>query len=132
MKLASLRKGGRDGTLVVVDKALRRAVTVPDVARTLQQALDDWAEMRPLLFEVSERLETGTVDGAFAFDRAMLAAPLPRAYQWLDASAYVTHVELVRKAREAPFLRAGDRIRIEMLDRAGRSIFGAIDQEVVT
>lgn len=101
MKLASLRAGGRDGTLVVVDRALARAVAVPDIAPTLQRALDDWTRARPRLHDVYEQLCADRVEHAFALDPSALAAPLPRAYQWLDGSAYVHHVELVRRARGA-------------------------------
>lgn len=99
MKLATLKRGGRDGTLVVVDRALERAVEVPEIAKTMQQALDDWARVAPRLQAVYERI--GSNDKAFALQVEALAAPLPRAYQWVDGSAYVTHVELVRKARGA-------------------------------
>ncbi|HEV7367527.1 fumarylacetoacetate hydrolase family protein [Arenibaculum sp.] len=101
MKLASLKEGGRDGTLVVVSRDLSRAVRVPDVARTLQDALDRWDETRGPLARVQDDLEAGRAADAFAFDPAACASPLPRAYQWADGSAYVTHVELVRKARGA-------------------------------
>jgi len=101
MKLATLRERGRDGTLVVVSRDLSRAARVADVAPTLQRALDDWAAAVPGLREAHERLERGTLSGAFAFDVAQVAAPLPRAYQWLDGSAYLSHVERVRKARGA-------------------------------
>lgn len=101
MKLASLKSGGRDGTLVVVSRDLSRAVAVPDVAQTLQAALDDWDNVEATLRGVSRELEEGPVDGEFAFDPAEAASPLPRAYHWVDGSAYVNHVELVRKARGA-------------------------------
>lgn len=101
MKLASLKAGGRDGTLVVVDRDLATAVAVPGIAATLQQALDDWAAARPRLAAVYDDLVAGRCDDAFDFDPADVAAPLPRAYHWADGSAYVTHVELVRKARGA-------------------------------
>lgn len=101
MKLATLRAGGRDGTLIVVSRDLSRAVRVPQVAGTLQAALDDWQTASPGLEEVARRLEAGPVDGEFAFDPAQVSAPLPRAYHWVDGSAYVNHVELVRKARGA-------------------------------
>jgi fumarylacetoacetate (FAA) hydrolase len=101
MKLGSLRAGGRDGTLVVVDRALKKAVAVPQIARTLQQAIEHWDVLAPELDKVYRRLNEGTANDAFAFDPAAMAAPLPRAYQWADASAYVVHVELVRKARGA-------------------------------
>ena len=100
MKLASL-KSGRDGRLVVVSRDLRRAVVAAPIAPTLQSALERWEEAEPQLHAVAERLEQGEAEGAFVFDEAACASPLPRAYQWVDGSAYVTHVELVRKARKA-------------------------------
>ena len=99
MKLASLEEGGRDGTLVVVSRDLGVAIRVPEFARTMQQALDDWAGCEPMLEAVYRRLNDGVLDAAFPFIAAHCAAPLPRAYQWVDGSAYVNHVELVRKAR---------------------------------
>ena len=101
MKLASLKKGGRDGTLILVSRDLSRAVAADGIAATLQQALDDWENIAPRLEEVAARLETGSVQGEFQFDEAAVASPLPRAYHWVDGSAYVNHVELVRKARGA-------------------------------
>jgi fumarylacetoacetate (FAA) hydrolase len=101
MKLASLKTGGPDGTLIVVNRALRRAVAVPGIARTLQAALDDWTTLCPELRSIYRLLNAGELRDAFELDPMMLAAPLPRAYQWADGSAYVTHVELVRKARGA-------------------------------
>ena len=95
MKLASLKQGGRDGTLIVVNRDLSRAVTVPDIAATMQQALDNWAQTAPLLEEVYSQLQENKLDEAFALDPMKLAAPLPRSYHWADGSAYVTHVELV-------------------------------------
>ena len=100
MKLASL-KGGRDGVLVVVSRNLAQAVRVPDIAATMQDALDRWAVCAPLLAERYAALNGGTAREAFAFDPAACASPLPRAYQWADGSAYLNHVELVRKARGA-------------------------------
>jgi fumarylacetoacetate (FAA) hydrolase len=100
MKLASL-KSGRDGQLVVVSRDLSKAVAVGDIAQTLQQAMDNWSDMEPALVARYDALNNGTADGAFDFDPAACDAPLPRAYHWADGSAYVTHVELVRKARGA-------------------------------
>ncbi len=100
MKLASLKAGGRDGTLVVVDRALVRAVTVPQCADTLQAALDEWTAIAACLESVYAALNAGAIEG-FALEPAALAAPLPRAYQWLDASAYLVHVERARRARGA-------------------------------
>jgi fumarylacetoacetate (FAA) hydrolase len=97
MKLASL-KSGRDGQLVVVSKDLTRYVAADGIATTLQAALDNWASARPALQALADELESG---GGEAFDQAACASPLPRAYQWADGSAYVNHVELVRKARGA-------------------------------
>jgi len=101
MKLATLKEGGRDGTLVVVSRDLTRCVPVPDVAPTLQAALDRWAEAEPRLREVFLALDQGRAEGVRAFDPAACHSPLPRAYQFADGSAYVVHVELVRKARGA-------------------------------
>ena len=100
MKLASL-KSGRDGRLVLVSRDLARAVAVPDIAATAQQALDDWSETAPALQARYAQLNSGALEAAFDFDPAQCDAPLPRAYHWADGSAYVTHVELVRKARGA-------------------------------
>ncbi len=100
MKLASL-KHGRDGALVVVSRDLKRYVAVPHIAPTLQYALDNWHETAPRLMRVYDVLDEGKAEGAHPFDATQAAAPLPRAYQWADGSAYVTHVELVRKARGA-------------------------------
>ncbi|WP_269532128.1 fumarylacetoacetate hydrolase family protein [Chitinimonas sp. BJYL2] len=100
MKLASL-KHGRDGRLVVVSRDLSRCIAVPQIAATMQAALDDWANVVIHLRDVSDALNAGTLADAQPFDPADCAAPLPRAYQWVDGSAYLNHVELVRKARGA-------------------------------
>ncbi len=108
MKLATLKQGGRDGTLVVVDRGLTRAIAVPAIATTLQQALEDWQRSAPLLAGVYEALNAApgdarVVDGqaVIAFDPQQLASPLPRAYEFVDGSAYLPHVERVRRARGA-------------------------------
>ncbi|TVO51381.1 fumarylacetoacetate hydrolase family protein [Denitromonas halophila] len=101
MKLATLKAGGRDGTLVVVNRDLTRCQRVPEVAATLQQALDNWADTAPQLAAVYEALNNGAARHAEPFDAAACHSPLPRAYQWADGSAYINHVELVRKARGA-------------------------------
>ncbi len=100
MKLSSLRSG-RDGCLVVVSRTLRRAVLATEVAYTLQAALDEWSSAEPALRKISKQLNAGERADAFDLDPSKLAAPLPRAPGWLDASAYVNHVELVRRARGA-------------------------------
>jgi fumarylacetoacetate (FAA) hydrolase len=101
VKLASLKAGGRDGTLVVVSRDLTRAVAVPNIARTLQVALDDWAVCAAELRAIARLLDHGQVHDAMPFDERQAASPLPRAYQWADGSAYLYHAELVRKARKA-------------------------------
>jgi fumarylacetoacetate (FAA) hydrolase len=99
MKLASLQ-AGRDGQLVVVNSALTKMTAVGDITATLQDALDNWQQVSEQLAQRYQQLETGEIEGE-DFDAALVASPLPRAYQWADGSAYVNHVELVRKARGA-------------------------------
>lgn len=101
MKLASL-KHGRDGRLIMVSRDLKRAVAMPEgMPQTMQAALDDWSGNLDALQDVYDRLQAGRMADAFDFDPAQTAAPLPRSYHWADGSAYVTHVEMVRKARGA-------------------------------
>jgi len=100
MKLATLKSDSRDGSLAVVNRELTRAQTVPDIAPTLQDALDDWAGVEPRLQQVYQALNAGDCE-SIPFAASQAAAPLPRAYQWLDGSAYLSHVERVRKARGA-------------------------------
>jgi len=101
MKLASYKNGRRDGQLVVVSRDLSRAVAVPAIAPTMQAALDAWDQVAPQLAAVYQALNAGPVELEFGFDQALCESPLPRAYQWADGSAYVNHVELVRKARNS-------------------------------
>lgn len=101
MKLATLKTGGRDGTLVVVSRDLVTCQAVPDIARTMQAALDDWDALAPRLQQVYDQLNDGNADNAESFIEQECHSPLPRAYQWADGSAYINHVELVRKARNA-------------------------------
>lgn len=101
MKLATLKTGGRDGTLVVVSRDLNLYQPVPAIARSLQAALDDWDRIAPQLAEVYAALNNGSLKSAQPFDQQLCHSPLPRAYQWADGSAYVNHVELVRRARGA-------------------------------
>jgi len=100
MKLATHKTAHRDGQLVVVSDDLSRCAPATGIAPTLQTALDDWSALAPRLNALAEQVENGGVD-TMAFDAATCASPLPRAYQWADGSAYVNHVELVRKARGA-------------------------------
>jgi fumarylacetoacetate (FAA) hydrolase len=102
MKLASLKsKHCRDGELCVVNRDLTRAIRVPHIATTLQCALEQWEACAPRLNEVYMQLNAQQLENAFSFDANQVESPLPRAYQWADGSAYVNHVELVRKARKA-------------------------------
>lgn len=102
MKLASLKSAlSRDGELCVVNQTLTTAVKVPQLAPTLQYALDHWSTLEKKLEQIYQKLNEGTLDNTFPFDATQCTAPLPRAYQWADGSAYVNHVELVRKARGA-------------------------------
>ncbi len=100
MKLASLKQG-RDGKLIVVSRDLSHAVAADGIAPTLQAALDQWQRASPRLQQLYRELNDGKLAGSFTFRAGDCASPLPRAYQWADGSAYVTHVELVRKARGA-------------------------------
>ncbi len=101
MKFASLKNNTRDGQLVVVSKDLTKAVKIPHVANTMQQLLDNWNSLSPKAEEVYLALNKGELADSFDFSPEACESPLPRAYQWADGSAYVNHVELVRKARGA-------------------------------
>jgi len=101
MKLGSLKEGGRDGTLIVVSRDLSRGVRATGIADTLQRALEDWSNTAPRLNALYDALNDGNPEGAFDLDMAALAAPLPRAYEFVDGSAYLPHVERVRRARGA-------------------------------
>ncbi len=101
MKLATLKDGTRDGQLAVVARDLKTAVLADGIAASLQRALDDWQFIAPQLEKLYEDLCEGRARHSFDFDPARCMAPLPRAYQWADGSAYVNHVELVRRARNA-------------------------------
>ncbi len=102
MKLATLKsKKCRDGELCVVNRSLSMAVRVPQIASTLQMAIENWNTLSPALNNIYVQLNANQLEQAFAFNAAQMESPLPRAYQWADGSAYVNHVELVRKARKA-------------------------------
>ena len=105
MKLATLKNNTRDGQLVVVSRNLEKAIAVPNIAITLQNALDNWQEVAPkltLIYNTLNKAVSNTdMDGVIDFNQSNCESPLPRAYQWADGSAYVNHVELVRKARNA-------------------------------
>ena len=101
MKLASINNNTRDGSLLVVSRDLQLAASASDIALTLQVALDNWDELSPRLLERFDALNDRKLDDTIEFDQDAVLSPLPRAYQWVDGSAYVNHVELVRKARKA-------------------------------
>lgn len=102
MKLASLRQGGRDGTLIVVDRSLSRGIAVPHIATTLQKAIEQWDSTRGALDEIYQALtREAALPGSFALDPEELASPLPRSFQFLDGSVYLHHMEKARKARGA-------------------------------
>jgi fumarylacetoacetate (FAA) hydrolase len=101
MKLATYKDGSRDGQLLVVSRDLAMAHFATGTATRLQQVLDDWNFLSPQLEDLSATLNDGKARHAFAFDPRMCMAPLPRAYQWADGSAFINHVELVRRARNA-------------------------------
>lgn len=101
MKLATLKNGTRDGQLIVVSRNLKNAHLADGIALTMQNALDDWNAIAPRLEKLYAGLNAGKAAQPFAFEPAQCMAPLPRAFQWADGSAYVNHVELVRKARHA-------------------------------
>ncbi|MBT8140837.1 MAG: fumarylacetoacetate hydrolase family protein [Gammaproteobacteria bacterium] len=101
MKLGSLKEGGRDGTLIVVSKDLSKAAVVGEISKTLQHALEHWDLVSPKLESVYQQLNAGQIEDAFELDFTALASPLPRAFEFVDGSAYLPHVERVRKARGA-------------------------------
>ncbi len=101
MKLATYKDGSRDGQLVVVSRDLATAHYATGIAERMQQALDDWNFISPQLQDLYDTLNHGKARHAFPFDPARCMAPLPRAYQWADGSAYINHVELVRAARKS-------------------------------
>lgn len=101
MKLATRKNGTRDGELLIVSKDNSKAMVVGDIAPTMQSLLDDWADKSPALLERYESLNAGTAEAAFDVDVKTLHSPFPRAYAWIDGSAYINHIVLVRKARGA-------------------------------
>jgi fumarylacetoacetate (FAA) hydrolase len=101
MKLASLRTGDRDGALIVVSKDLARGVLVPEIAATMQKAIESWDSVEPQLEKIYAQINVGPVKGSFDLEIAKLESPFPRSYQFLDGSVYLHHMEKARKARGA-------------------------------
>ncbi len=102
MKLGTLRSGARDGSLCLVSRDLQRVVKVDDIAPTLQAAIEQWGDVEQALQQRYEALDKGTAPGSFAYDARQFLAPLPRAYQWIDAGGYMSHMQRMRAARNAP------------------------------
>lgn len=126
MKLATLKNGGRDGQLVLVSRDNAWALHVPEVADTLQQALEHWARVEPRLQLLSAELNAGQAIGAFAFDATQAMAPLPRAYQWLDGSAFLSHGALMQKAFNLAPIDGAEHTPL-MYQGAGDDFLGARD-----
>lgn len=126
MKLATLKNGQRDGRLVLVSRTLGEALDVTHIAATLQAAIEDWARVEPLLQALYRQLNQGEACGAFAFEPAAAAAPLPRAYQWLDGSAFLSHGELMQKAFHLPPIDDVESVPL-MYQGAGDDFLGGRD-----
>lgn len=126
MKLATLKNGSRDGQLVVVSRDMARAIDARLVAPTLQQAIENWAEAEPRLQALARELENHDCREAFAFDPAQAMAPLPRAYQWCDGSAFLSHGALMQKAFNLDPIEGADRTPL-MYQGAGDDFIGAHD-----
>lgn len=102
MKLGTLKSTQKDGELVVVSKDTKRAVKVPQIAENLRTAVENWEQTQPELEKVYKSLNEGSVEGEFTVDQSKFHSPLPRTWQWLDGSAFIHHIKLVRMARNAP------------------------------
>jgi fumarylacetoacetate (FAA) hydrolase len=126
MKLATLKDGSRDGYLVVVSRDLTQAVKATDIAPTLQSAIERWAEVEPRLQRLYQTLNDQAAPGAFAFDPKQAAAPLPRAYQWCDGSAFMSHGVLMQKAFELDPIEGADTIPL-MYQGGSDDFLGAHD-----
>ncbi|MFJ2324794.1 fumarylacetoacetate hydrolase family protein [Pseudomonas sp. NPDC087690] len=126
MKLATLKNGSRDGQLVVVSRDMSRAIDARSVAPTLQQAIENWAETEPRLQALANQLENGDQGQTLAFDPAQAMAPLPRAYQWCDGSAFLSHGALMQKAFNLEPIEGADRTPL-MYQGAGDDFIGAHD-----
>ncbi|MBA1245202.1 fumarylacetoacetate hydrolase family protein [Pseudomonas japonica] len=126
MKLATLKNGRADGRLVVVSRDMTKAVDAAPIAATLQQAIERWDECEPALRALAAQLEHGACSGAFAFEPRQAMAPLPRAYQWCDGSAFMSHGELMQKAFNLPPIEGADRIPL-MYQGAGDDFQGPHD-----
>lgn len=130
MKLATLKSGTRDGRLVVVSRSLKTAVDATAIVPTMQAAIERWAEVETPLRAIYDALNAGTINAAFLFDPAEVSAPLPRAYQWLDGSAFLTHGELMQRAYELDPIPDVDSIPL-MYQGAGDDFLGPHDDVIL-
>lgn len=126
MKLATLKNGSRDGTLVIVSRDLKWALDASPVAPTLQQAIEHWDSVEPRLQALSTGLNAGAAADAFAFDPTRAMAPLPRAYQWCDGSAFLSHGALMQKAFNLEPIEGAEHTPL-MYQGAGDDFIGAHD-----
>jgi len=129
-KLATLKSDGRDGRLIVVSRDLSQAADAAPIVDTLQEAVESWEVIEPRLRALYEALNCGAARGAFAFEPARAAAPLPRAYQWCDASAFLSHGELTQRAFHLPPIEGADRIPL-MYQGSGDDFLGPCDDIVL-
>lgn len=130
MKLATLKNGTRDGRLVVVSRNLETAVEVPEIASTMQSVIENWSECERRLEKIYQALNNDTVSGAFVFDPEQVAAPMPRTYQWLDGSAFLSHGRLMEKAFNIEPIPDSDKIPL-MYQGAGDDFLGPRDEVVL-
>ncbi|MCF4998178.1 fumarylacetoacetate hydrolase [Pseudomonas syringae] len=126
MKLATLKNASRDGQLVIVSRDLKWALSAAPVACTLQQAIENWASVEPRLQALADRLNAGDAQDAFAFDPTQAMAPLPRAYQWCDGSAFLSHGALMQKAFNLDPIEGVEHTPL-MYQGAGDDFLGARD-----
>jgi len=125
-KLATLKSGDRDGRLIVVSRDLTQAVGAAAIVDTLQEAIESWDAVEPRLTALYDALNRGGVQDAFAFEPVRVGAPLPRAYQWCDASAFMSHGELTQRAFHLPPIEGADRIPL-MYQGSGDDFLGPCD-----
>lgn len=124
MKLASLKSAkSRDGELIVVSRDNKMAVKADSVAPSLREAIEKWSEAKPKLEALYQALNSGDANGAFEIKEEDLHSAMPRAFQWADGSAFIHHVKLVRKARNAPLPET--LLTTPLMYQGGRFIFGA-------
>lgn len=102
MKLASIKSNNRDGSLIVVSSDNKWAVSASSIVKSLREAIENWSSVQPVLENLYKELNTSKLSSAFIIEEEQLCSPLPRSFAWIDGSAYIQHIKLVRKARGAP------------------------------